>query len=69
MVRATTRTVPIIMPEDVKQAYVYGLDAESIRQEFLTHLTAHMEKFSTDRTIKEYADEIWGLKPVHIEHP
>jgi len=57
------------MPEDVKQAYVYGLDAESIRQEFLPHLTAHMEKFSTDRTIKEYADEIWGLKPVQIEHP
>src|SRR4029453_14255287 len=29
--------------------------------------TAHMEKFSTDRTIKEYADAIWGLKPVQIE--
>ena len=38
MVRATTRTAPILMPEDVKQAYVYGLDAESIRKEFLTHL-------------------------------
>ena len=24
-------------------------------------------KFSSDRTIKEYADEIWGLKPCHIE--
>jgi glucan phosphorylase len=57
------------MPEDMKQAYVYGLDAESIRQEFLTYLTAHMEKFSTDRTIKEYADDIWGLKPVGIEPP
>ena len=57
------------MPGDVTQAYVYGLDAESIRKEFLIHLTAHMEKFSTDRTIKEYADEIWGLKPVQIEHP
>jgi len=57
------------MPEDVKQAYVYGLDAESIRKEFLTHLTAHMGKFSTDRTIKEYANDIWGLKPVQIEHP
>ena len=31
--------------------------------------TAHMGKFSTDRTIKEYADEIWGLKPVPIERP
>jgi glucan phosphorylase len=26
-------------------------------------------KFSTDRTIKEYADDIWGLKPVQIESP
>ena len=25
---------------------------------------ANMGKFSTDRTIKEYAEEIWGLKPV-----
>jgi starch phosphorylase len=30
---------------------------------------AHMGKFSTDRTIKEYADEIWGLTPVPIERP
>lgn len=29
--------------------------------------TAHSGKFSSDRTIKEYADEIWELKPVHIE--
>lgn len=29
--------------------------------------TAHSGKFSSDRTIKEYADEIWNLKPVHIE--
>ena len=25
---------------------------------------AHMGKFSSDRTIKQYADEIWGAKPV-----
>jgi glycogen phosphorylase len=31
--------------------------------------TAHMGKFSTDRTIKEYVDEIWSLKPVQIEPP
>jgi starch phosphorylase len=30
---------------------------------------AHMGMFSTDRTIKEYADEIWGLKSVPIESP
>ncbi len=29
--------------------------------------TARMGKFSTDRTIKEYAKEIWDVKPVHIE--
>ena len=23
-------------------------------------------KFSSDRTIKEYADEIWNLKPIDI---
>jgi starch phosphorylase len=29
---------------------------------------AHMGKFSTDRTIKECADEIWGLESVPIEN-
>ena len=29
--------------------------------------TAKSGKFSSDRTIKQYADEIWNLKPVHIE--
>ena len=29
--------------------------------------TACSGKFSSDRTIKEYAEEIWGLKPVHID--
>jgi len=29
--------------------------------------TARMGKFSTDRTITEYAREIWGIKPVRIE--
>ncbi|MFC1851892.1 glycogen/starch/alpha-glucan phosphorylase [candidate division CSSED10-310 bacterium] len=26
--------------------------------------TAHVGKFSSDRTIQEYADEVWGVKPV-----
>jgi len=30
---------------------------------------AHMGKFSSDRTIREYAEEIWGVKPVTIELP
>ena len=28
---------------------------------------ANMGKFSSDRTIKEYAEEIWGVKPVAHE--
>jgi len=26
-------------------------------------------KFSSDRTIREYADQIWGLEPIHIDLP
>ncbi len=29
--------------------------------------TAKSGKFSSDRTVREYADEIWNLKPLHIE--
>jgi len=29
--------------------------------------TAHMGKFSTDRTIEEYAEEIWNVKPIPIK--
>ncbi|MBI5178759.1 MAG: glycogen/starch/alpha-glucan phosphorylase [Nitrospinae bacterium] len=29
--------------------------------------TANMGKFSSDRTIKEYAREIWNVKPVHVK--
>jgi starch phosphorylase len=27
---------------------------------------ANMGYFSSDRTIQEYADEIWGIKPVRL---
>jgi starch phosphorylase len=30
---------------------------------------AHMGKFSSDRTIREYAEEIWNVKPVTIKLP
>ena len=32
------RMAPALKPKDVRQEYVYGLDAESIRKGFLTHL-------------------------------
>ncbi len=33
------------------------------------HNVASSGFFSSDRTIKQYADEIWNLKPVHIQLP
>jgi starch phosphorylase len=30
---------------------------------------ARMGKFSSDRTVQEYAREIWGIKPIHIDMP
>jgi hypothetical protein len=38
MVRLPGQMAPILKPEDLQKDYVYGLDAESIRREFLTHL-------------------------------
>ena len=38
MATSATQTAPALRPEDLKKEYVYGLDAESIRRGFLTHL-------------------------------
>jgi hypothetical protein len=27
---------------------------------------AHMRKFSSGRTIRQYADEIWGITPMRV---
>jgi len=45
----------------------YRCPAEWTKKSILN--VAHMGRFSTDRTIKEYADEIWGLKSVKVEAP
>ena len=29
--------------------------------------TANMAKFSSDRTIHEYAEQIWNVSPVQVE--
>ena len=46
--------------ERVAEAY---RDSDGWTQRSIRNV-AHMGKFSTDRTIREYSDEIWGLKPV-----
>ena len=53
MVSATTRTAPILKPEDRQQAYIYGLDANSLRREFLTHLEITLAE------LPEHVDSQW----------
>jgi starch phosphorylase len=40
---------------------------EWIRKAILN--VARSGKFSSDRTIRQYAEEVWGIKPVHIQPP
>ena len=53
MVRPLTRMAPVLKPEDLKTEYVYGLDAESIRREFLTHLEFTLAE------LPEHVDSAW----------
>jgi len=46
---------------------VYCDKAEWTRRAILN--VARMGKFSTDRTMKEYAEEIWGIKPIVVDAP
>jgi starch phosphorylase len=45
-------------------AELYADPQEWTRKAILN--VAHMGKFSSDRTIREYAEEIWDVKPVKI---
>ena len=48
-----------------RASYMYRNQDDWTRMSILN--TANMGKFSTDRTISEYAKEIWGIKPVPIK--
>ncbi|MEK7321514.1 MAG: glycogen/starch/alpha-glucan phosphorylase [Pseudomonadota bacterium] len=48
-------------------ASLYTQPEEWTRKAILN--VAHMGKFSSDRTIRQYAEEIWGVKPVEITLP
>ena len=81
MVRATTRTAPLLGRGRDRYLLLADYSAYIACQECVSDTyrrpeewtkksilnTAHMEKFSTDRPIQEYADAIWGLKPVQLE--
>lgn len=54
----------------------YIKEQDKVNELFLDHRmwtrkallnVARIGKFSSDRTIKEYANDIWGIKPAHIE--
>src|SRR5919106_3665119 len=53
MARPSTRMAPVLKPEDLKKDYIYGLDAESIRREFLTHLEFTLAELS------DHVDSEW----------
>ncbi|HTP26646.1 MAG TPA: glycogen/starch/alpha-glucan phosphorylase, partial [Anaeromyxobacteraceae bacterium] len=48
--------------EQVSEAY---LDPERFTRMAILN-AARMGKFSSDRTIRQYAEEIWGVSPVKI---
>ncbi len=45
---------------------IYRIDQEKWTKMSIMNV-AHMGKFSSDRAIKEYADEIWNIKPIDIK--
>ena len=67
MATVPTRMAPVLKPEDRQKEYVYGLDAEAIRREFLTHLEFTLAE------LPGHVDSEWepylSLTPVPIERP
>lgn len=47
--------------------HLFRKDIEEASDQELYQAVSCSGKFSSDRTIKEYADEIWNLKPVTVE--
>jgi hypothetical protein len=66
---------PVLKPEELKQDYVYGLDAESIRKEFLTHLEITLAELPEHVDSAHYARATCGIRQTrrpfnaHPEHP
>ena len=50
-----------------RAAAAYALAGEWWRRSILN--VAGMGKFSSDRTTRQYAEEIWGVRPVPVEEP
>ena len=58
---------PAYLDAQARASALYAQPREWARKSVLN--TAGMGRFSIDRTVSEYAAEIWGAKPVHVPLP